>query len=229
MLSTIQYDSGSGLAIRLRDAAGKFWDFASKKWVTAEIPTCRLPYLDTPTLDDQGQETGQSLFTIEVALPPGGPWVQEAVEPDGEVAAADVTEYTPLVAPEIPTGGEIEAIFLRKYPAFAELDINDVADALNDAADELDRPSWKRYYEKALFLKTAHTLTLEALAKGSVNGGMQVAGGFVTSVSGAGVSTSFSSPTFNSKSSVEQYYSKTLYGQQFLALRQTVFGLGFMV
>jgi hypothetical protein len=86
----------------------------------------------------------------------------------------------------------------------------------------MSQGAWGDFYSDAIALDTAHNLSIQLVASSGVLGGFQVAAGPVTSTSAAGMSSSFASPDLNGKSATEQWYLKTVYGQQFLRLRNAV-------
>jgi hypothetical protein len=67
-------------------------------------------------------------------------------------------------------------------------------------------------------LLCAHELTLTAQLTDPTTG-LQLSAGPVSSVSVGGISTSFATPSPGGKSAVDDYYLKTVYGQQYLRLR----------
>jgi len=118
--------------------------------------------------------------------------------------------------------------FVILYPAFNTLASLIVENALTASARLLDFTAWGDFYFDAVGLDVAHQLTLASQAATSLLAGFQGAAGPVTSVSAAGVSTGFSGPDVASGSKADSWYSKTVYGQQFLRLRDNVLSLGVM-
>jgi hypothetical protein len=59
-----------------------------------------------------------------------------------------------------------------------------------------------------------------------LTGGQQAAAGPISSVSAAGMSTSFESVSKSTDTDSESWYKKTGYGQMFLRLRSSVMGYG---
>jgi len=118
--------------------------------------------------------------------------------------------------------------FIVLYPAFESTDEVLVEAALSLSERLLDVSSWEDFFSDAVGLDTAHNLTLDALANTSTMGGFKAAAGVISSVSAAGVSTSFAAPDMVQGSKTDSWYSKTVYGQKFLLLRDNVLGLGEM-
>ena len=106
---------------------------------------------------------------------------------------------------------------LDGYPGFLGTPLPAIQLQLNMATALLAPSAWGDYYSQAVLLDTAHNLALMEIAASS-NGAFQAAVGTVNSVSGAGISTSFNAAQVDSKSYREQWYSKTVYGQQLLRL-----------
>jgi hypothetical protein len=70
---------------RLKNSSGEFWDFVSLAWVALFAPTCKVLLLEY----DDG-DPYESLYMGEGDVPPGGPWIEEAVDSaTGEVIAFD--------------------------------------------------------------------------------------------------------------------------------------------
>lgn len=112
--------------------------------------------------------------------------------------------------------------FLTRYPAFTALSTIVVDEALAESVALLSSGDWGDFWQQAVMLDAAHTLTMDYVSGSSVLGGLQGAGGPISSVSGAGVSTSFASPPSSNKNLTSDWYIKTVYGQRFLRLRNTV-------
>lgn len=77
MLFYIRYTQGLGDAAiytRLRNATGKFWNFTTLAWDTAETAPCQVLLLERDDYDSV-----DSLYSAEVVLPAGGPWVEETI------------------------------------------------------------------------------------------------------------------------------------------------------
>jgi len=124
----------------------------------------------------------------------------------------------------IPTYDE----FIERFPAFANLNEDQIEMSLGFSSGLLSSMAWGSSYSNAIGLDTAHMLTIEAMAGNSPTGGIQAAVGPVTSVSGAGVSTSFQAFDVTPGSKSDAWYSKTIYGQMFLRLRNSVMPMGDM-
>ena len=85
------------------------------------------------------------------------------------------------------------------------------------------------FYSDAVLLDAAHSLQLNALSQSSNGlGSLQMAAGPISSVSAAGTSTSFATPSLDSKSTRTMWYSKTSYGQQLLRLWNVIAPVGFL-
>ena len=110
--------------------------------------------------------------------------------------------------------------FITQFPQF-----EDVAEELTSA--QLVRSNrllfeevWGEDYWTAVSLDAAHCLTLRNLAvTGGTQGAFQGAMGPISSVSAAGISTSFGTLSAQGKSFSADWYSKTVYGQELLRLR----------
>lgn len=114
MITSLNYDSGQGLLLRLRNAAGLFYDFMSHSFVEVEIPTCRVALADIPNGD------GMSLYVASVGLPDGYPYIQEILLPTGEV-------ITSGEATEPATAAQVQAV-------------TDIADPLATIVPDSDPP-----------------------------------------------------------------------------------------
>lgn len=120
------------------------------------------------------------------------------------------------------------AEFVAAYPEFAGVSTPAVQRQLDLSARLLDEGVWGDYYSDGVGLDAAHNLFLAQAASASPQGALQGAMGPVSSVSAAGVSTSFATPTPEGKGHSADWYVKTVYGQQFLRLRRVVVPLGVM-
>ena len=114
--------------------------------------------------------------------------------------------------------------FVTKYPAFVDSDVSIVTNALDFAERYLDSGTWETFFSDAVELVAAHDLTMMLIENSGANGGLQASVGPISSVSGAGVSTSFESPASSRDSEPysDSWYKKTSYGQRFLRLRKAV-------
>jgi hypothetical protein len=112
--------------------------------------------------------------------------------------------------------------FVAKFPVFASTSTTIIDYALADAIALLDAQAWGTYYAQGVMLVTAHNLVLSSMAGTSVLAGTQGTAGPVTSVSAAGVSTTFANPPVRQKSTSLDWYDKTIYGQQYIRLRNAV-------
>lgn len=117
------------------------------------------------------------------------------------------------------------AQFIARCPAFSSLDEAVIQAAIDDSAALLSLSAWGDYYERAVCLDAAHYLALRNTADASIDGAFQGTGGAVASVSGAGLSTSFATPTAGMAVGSVQWYNKTIYGQEFLRLRGSVISM----
>jgi len=69
---------------RLKNVSGEYWDFSALSWVAVENANCKvllLEYADSDILE--------SLYMTDAPIPPGGPWIEEAVDGAGSVIAFD--------------------------------------------------------------------------------------------------------------------------------------------
>ncbi len=112
------------------------------------------------------------------------------------------------------------AEFIALYPEFASMSQVIVQDRLTRATALLLSSAWGDFYETAIGLDAAHNLALKSLIGGNAIGGVQAAVGQITSASGAGLSTSFAQAQTNNNT--EEWYNKTVYGQEYLRLRSVV-------
>ena len=120
------------------------------------------------------------------------------------------------------------AEFIATYTGLASVPQAQVESQLSLSSRLLDTTAWGDFYSDAVGLDAAHNLTLMQQMASGLQGAGQAAVGPVTSVSVAGISTSFATPSLNTKSKADNWYMKTGYGQMFLRLRDTVIPPGFM-
>ena len=120
------------------------------------------------------------------------------------------------------------AEFVALYPGFNSVLQATVEQQISFSARLLDESAWGDFFSDAVGLDVAHNLSLGLMVASGPQGAMQGAAGPVTSASAAGMSASFAQPQWNSKSNVENFYYKTMYGQQFLRLRDSVMSRGFL-
>ena len=118
--------------------------------------------------------------------------------------------------------------FIAAFPAFSPLTDEQVETALSFSSRLFSDSAWGDFYSDAVGLDAAHNLAIQGMAGSSPGGAFQAAVGPVTSVSAAGVSTSFASPDMIAGSKADSWYSKTVYGQMFLRLRDNVIPMGTM-
>ncbi len=118
--------------------------------------------------------------------------------------------------------------FIEEFPAFAAMDDAKVESALSFSSRFLSVSAWGDFYSDAVGLDAAHNLALQGMIGSGSSGAFQGAVGPVTSVSAAGVSTSFAAPDTIAGSKADSWYAKTVYGQMFLRLRDNVMPMGSM-
>lgn len=118
--------------------------------------------------------------------------------------------------------------FVVTFPAFSSLSDDVIEAALDFSSRFLNSETWGDFYSDAVGLDVAHTLSLDALVGSSPLGALQAAAGPVSSVSAAGVSTSFGTPDAIQGSKADSWYNKTVYGQRFLRLRDNIMAHGAM-
>jgi len=121
------------------------------------------------------------------------------------------------------------ADFIEKFPAFSSLTEAEVTRQLNFSSRLLDSSAWNDFYQDAVYLDTAHTLSIRTLANnGGTGGGQQAGVGQITSASVAGMSTSFAQLNTGEGNYTVDWYSKTSYGQEFLRLQSIIIPAGVM-
>lgn len=105
---------GNQLYARLRNNSGAYWDFVALSWVNSENADTKVWLDEIPEADPL-----ESLYVKEAVIPPGGPWMQEAVDDNtGSVLGYDSGVMGELEA--IPSTGAtwIEKLeFLFQYLA----------------------------------------------------------------------------------------------------------------
>ncbi len=116
--------------------------------------------------------------------------------------------------------------FIASFPVFTSIDAGLVNFQLSLSSRLLNRSAWGDFYSDAIGLDTAHNLSLQQVSSTGLLGGFQAAAGPLTSASAAGMSSSFATPDLSTKGASEQWYSKTIYGQQFLRLRSVACSMG---
>lgn len=116
--------------------------------------------------------------------------------------------------------------FVAKYPIFATADQSLVESQLDLTTRFLDASAWGNYYSDAVEYDVAHNITIMVQMQSGLTGGQQAAAGPISSVSAAGMSTSFESVSKSTDTDSESWYKKTGYGQMFLRLRSSVMGYG---
>lgn len=109
------------------------------------------------------------------------------------------------------------------FPEFKELKDPFVNRYLITVEKILDVVAWGDLYDDAVGLVTAHNIALaNEASKAGTKGGISGSHGQLISASAAGMASSFAPFQTNDKSLHQQYYSKTTYGQQFLALQRVI-------
>jgi len=125
---------------------------------------------------------------------------------------------------QVPTYGQ----FITEYTSFGNVDPAAVKSALDFSSQILDGDAWGDFYSQAICLDVAHNLTIDVLNGTGASGAMQGAAGPISSVSGAGISTSFNTVSLSDPREALLWYSKTSYGQKFLRLQSAVISAGFL-
>lgn len=128
----------------------------------------------------------------------------------------------------MPTTAPTYADFIVAFPAFVTTAQAAIERQLSLSTRLLDPEIWADFYSDAVGLDAAHNLVLDLQSAQGPQGAAQAAVGPVTSVSAAGISTSFATLSPAGKSASQDWYQKTGYGQQFLRLRQVVIPMGGM-
>ena len=114
MLFFVRTIKGSAIYARLKNKTGQYWDFTAVQWVNTENANCKISlteYADSDTLE--------SLYMAEVSAPPGGPWIEEAVQvSNGEVIAFDDKVMGELEAvPDLNSSLQERLAFIFQYLA----------------------------------------------------------------------------------------------------------------
>jgi len=118
--------------------------------------------------------------------------------------------------------------FQTAYPQFQQTE-DEIQFQLNLSSRLVNPAVFEDLYSDAVLLDAAHNLQLSALSQSSNGlGALQMAAGPISSVSAAGTSTSFATPSMDSKSARTMWYSKTSYGQQLLRIWNVVAPVGFL-
>lgn len=126
------------------------------------------------------------------------------------------------------TACELYPKFLIMHPEFANDSDKFVVAYLERALNQLSDLAWGTNFEQAVMLESAHNMALAKIAGNDSSGAFQGAVGPITSVSAAGISTSFATLSPQGKSATDDWYNKTVYGQQFLRLRNMTIAPGAM-
>lgn len=219
--ASIQHVKGNGVNCRwLDDPNSKWW--TGFVWTSIEADALLYP-LQVLVLENPLEDR----YTGLIPVPPGGPWTLEYLDGvDGYRIATATTDVGNLptlsMAISYPD-------FIKSFPAFQGVEQATIEYQLGLSTLLLESGVWAEWYPRAVSLDAAHNLALTQIAASSgIPGAIQMASGIISSVSGAGVSTSFQTPQMNSKSMSEQWYSKTIFGQEFLRLRNVVIPMGYM-
>ena len=112
--------------------------------------------------------------------------------------------------------------FLILYPEFATVLAAKIDSALSISTRLLSATAWGDFIEDAIGLNTAHNLAIQDKIGTTPAGAFGVPPGPISSASAAGASASFAVATSTDTSHSGLWYNKTVYGQQFLALRAAV-------
>jgi hypothetical protein len=131
-------------------------------------------------------------------------------------------------APEAGYRAPLYADFIASFPVFASVDESLITFQLSLSTRLLSKSAWGDFYSDGVLLDTAHNLSIQQVSSTSLLGGFQAAAGPLSSTSAAGMSSSFATPDLNGKGASGEWYAKTIYGQQFLRLRNTVCSLGIL-
>lgn len=104
----------SAVYARLKNATGQYWDFTALAWVNTENSNCKVllfEYADSDTLE--------SLYMTDALVPPGGPWIEEAVQvSNGEVIAFDNNVMGELeTLPDMNSSLQEKLAFIFQYLA----------------------------------------------------------------------------------------------------------------
>lgn len=87
MLFFVRTTKGLGdnvIYARLKNITGQYWDFVALGWVATINLNCRVFLVEHADTD-----AFESLYMAEAAIPPGGPWIEEAIDAAGTVIAFD--------------------------------------------------------------------------------------------------------------------------------------------
>jgi hypothetical protein len=106
--------------------------------------------------------------------------------------------------------------FKVRYKAFNDVDESMIALILGDAALEVSRKAWGKFYNRGVLALAAHLLALSEAAdvdSSSVSG-------VVTSEKAGEVQVSYASAPISSLD--DAYYSSTVYGQEYMRLRSLI-------
>lgn len=121
MISFFTYESGITASIRLRNAARQYWNFTTLAWVSSASADTYLNYGESTNGD------GTSLYAVDITVPAGGPFIQEAViQSSGEVLACDTTALDSALSESVtpPTVEEIRVELDTNSTKLARLDVN---------------------------------------------------------------------------------------------------------
>ena len=79
----VRADSGGSIYARLKNSAGEYWNFSILDWVTPINVNCKKIMTEYPDSDPI-----ESLYMVEADVPPGGPWIEEAVDDTDDTVLA---------------------------------------------------------------------------------------------------------------------------------------------
>jgi hypothetical protein len=121
MLSSLNYESGEVLSVRLRNVSRQFWDFTALTWVASESVDTRISYGESANGD------GTSLYTADVPVPTGGPFVQEVLNASNDFITSDTTAIDATISESVanapPTVDEIRQEMDANSTKLANLDV----------------------------------------------------------------------------------------------------------
>lgn len=119
--------------------------------------------------------------------------------------------------------------FVQRFPALATMPGSFVQSFLDKAVALLDSYIWGDMYSEGVLLEAAHNAVLEyQIQQAGIDGAIQMAGGPVNSIGVAGISVGMDSITSQAKGFSQAWYSRTIYGQEFLRLRNIIAPIGYV-
>lgn len=111
------------------------------------------------------------------------------------------------------------ADFKTRYPEFASVDNARVQTMLDEAQLEVGEGPWGLFYEKGVFLLTAHLLVIDARRQAAGGGGGSSSEGQVVSRKVGDVSVTFGTQAQSANGS-DQWYLSSSYGAEYLRLKK---------